>query len=348
MPALTSAILIHGADDLRVGEVETLDPGPGEVSVRVTRGGICPADIALYKLGPSKDPRQKQALIPGSEIAGTVIAIGSGVSRVRPGDRIAVNPLQTCGYCLHCRAGRSLHCSERRFFGSTERFPPTQGGFRETLTCTESQAVPTGQDTPADRAAFASSFAQALHAIRRGGTIAGQRVYVSGCGPLGLLTILAARHAGAREIIAGDLTSKPLQLALRLGADSVINVSTETDALKSLQSHQGMADIAFETAGTSAESAMALSCTRPSGRIVKMAPSGETALSLDLIIAKELECVGAIHFENEFEWAVDLLAKRAVDVAPLLGAAMPFRNARAAFDLAGDRTEATKVQLVFE
>ncbi|NBU14817.1 MAG: L-idonate 5-dehydrogenase [Alphaproteobacteria bacterium] len=348
MSALTSAILIHGADDLRVGEVETLDPGPGEVSVRVTRGGISTADLALYKNGLSKDLRQKQALIPGSEIAGTVIAIGSGVNRVQPGDRVAVNPLQTCGYCLHCRAGRSLHCSERRFFGSNERSLPTQGGFRQTLTCTESQAVPTGQDTPADRAAFAASFAQALHAVRRSGTIAGQRVYISGCGPVGLMTILAARHAGAREIIAGDLTSKPLQLALRLGADSVINVSTETDALKSLQSNQGMADLAFETAGTSVETAMALSFTRPGGRIIHMAPSGETALPLDLMIAKEIECVGAFHFDDEFEWAVDLLAKRAVDVAPLLGAAMPFRNARAAFDLAGDRAEATKVQLVFE
>ena len=157
MSALTSAILIHGADDLRVGEVETLDPGPGEVSVRVTRGGISTADLALYKNGLSKDLRQKQALIPGSEIAGTVIAIGSGVNRVQPGDRVAVNPLQTCGFCLHCRAGWSLHCSERRFFGSNERSLPTQGGFRQTLTCSESQAVPTGQDTPADRAAFAAS-----------------------------------------------------------------------------------------------------------------------------------------------------------------------------------------------
>jgi L-idonate 5-dehydrogenase len=348
MSALTSAILIHGADDLRVGEVETLDPGPGEVSVRIVRGGISAADLALYKNGPSKDPRQKQALIPGSEIAGTVIAIGSGVNRVQAGDRVAINPSLTCGYCVHCRAGRSLHCSERRYFGSTERFPPTQGGFRQTLTCTESQAVPTGQDTPADRAAFAASFAQALHAVRRSATIAGQRVYVSGCGPLGLMTILAARHAGVREIIATDITSKPLQLALRLGADSVINVSTETDALKALKAHQGMADLAFETAGTVAETAMALTCTRPGGRVIHMASSGETALPLDLMISKELECVGAFHFDDEFEWAVDLLAKRAVDVAPLLGAAMPFRNARAAFDLAGDRTEATKVQLVFE
>lgn len=348
MTALTSAILIHGPDDLRVGEVETLDPGPGEISVRVARGGICDADLALYRKGPSKVHRQKQALIPGAEIAGTVIAIGSGVNRVQPGDRIAVNPMQTCGYCLHCHSGRPLHCSERRFLGSPERFPPTQGGFRQTMICTESQAVPTGQDTPADRAAFAASFAQALHAVRRSGRVAGELVYISGCGPLGLLTILAARHAGAREIIAGDVTSKPLQLALRLGADSVINVSTETDALKSLQSNQGMADLSFETAGTSVETAMALSCTRPGGRIIHMAPSGETALPLDLMISKELDCVGAFHFADEFEWAVDLLAKRAVDVAPLLGAAMPFRNARAAFDLAGDRAEATKVQLVFE
>ena len=348
MAALTSAILIHGADDLRIGEVELLDPGPGEVAIRVARGGITATDLLLYQQGPSKDPRQKQPLIPGSEITGTVFAIGSGVTRVRPGDRVALNPSQTCGYCFHCRAGRPLHCNERRFFGSAERFPATQGGFRQSLICAESQAVPAGQETPFDRAAFATSLAQALHAVRVSGKIAGQRVFISGCGPLGLLSLLAARHAGARQIIAGDVTSKPLQLALRLGADAVLNVSAETDALKSLRSDEGMVDIAFETSGTSTETALAFSCVRPGGRIIQMTQGLDMKLGLDLLITKEIQYYGAFRFHEEFEWAVDLLSKRAIDVTPLLGAAMPFRNARAAFDLALDRAEATKVQLVFE
>ena len=348
MPALTSAILIHGADDLRIGDVEMLDPGPGEVAIRVARGGITDADLLLYRQGPSKDPRQKQPLIPGSEISGTVFAIGSGVSRVRPGDRVAINPSQTCGFCFPCRSGRPIHCSERRFFGSAERFPATQGGFRQTFICTEGQAVPTGQETPFDRTAFAASLAQALHAVRVSGKIAGQRVIISGCGPVGLLSLLAARHGGAREIIAADLSSKPLQLALRLGAAMVVNVSEETEVLKSLRSDAGMVDLAFETSGTTLESAFAFSCVKPGGRVIQMAQGVDMMMSPDLLISKEIEYCGAFRFHEEFEWAVDLLAKRTIDTAHLLGAAMPFLNARAAFDLAANREEATKVQLVFE
>lgn len=348
MPALTSAILIHGADDLRIGDVETLDPGPGEVAVRVARGGITEADVLLYRQGPSKDPRQKQPLIPGSEISGTVYAVGSGVSRVRPGDRVAINPSQTCGFCFQCRSGRPIHCSERQFFGSAERFPATQGGFRQTLICTEGQAVPTGQETPFDRTAFAASLAQALHAIRVSGKITGQRVFISGCDPLGLLTLLAARLGGAREIIATDISSKSLQLALRLGADSIINVSAETDALKALRTDIGQVDLAFETSGTSSEAQIAFTCVKPGGRIIQMIQGADVMVAPDLLISKEIEYCGAFRFKEEFEWAVDLLAKRAIDLAHLLGAAMPFRNARAAFDLAANRAEATKVQLVFE
>ena len=232
--------------------------------------------------------------------------------------------------------------------GSAERFPAIQGGFRQSLICAESQAVPTGLDTPFDRSAFASTLAQALHAVRLGGKIAGQRVYISGCGPLGLLSLLAARHAGAREIIAADTSSKPLLLAQRLGAESIMNVSSETDALKSLRKDGGMVDLAFETSGVASEATVAMTCLRPGGRLVQLAHGTEMMPTPDLLISKELEYCGAFRFHEEFEWAVDLLIKRAIDVAPLLGAAMPFRNARAAFDLASDRVEATKVQLVFE
>ncbi len=348
MSALTSAILIHGADDLRIGDVETLDPGPGEIAIRVARGGITEADLLLYRQGPSKDPRQKQPLIPGSEISGTVYAVGSGVSRVRQGDRVAINPSQPCGYCFHCRSGRPIHCGERRFFGTAERYPGTPGGFRQTLICAESQAVPTGQDAPFDRTAFAASLAQALHAVRVGGKIAGQRVFISGCGPLGLLSLLAARHAGAREIIAADISSKPLQLALRLGADSVINVSAETEALKAMRAEMGQVDVAFETSGTSSETGIAFSCVKPGGKIIQMSHGIDMVVPTDLLVSKEIKYCGAFRFHEEFDWAVDLLSKRIIDVAPLLGAAMPFRNARAAFDLAANRAEATKVQLVFE
>ena len=348
MSSKASAILIHSANDLRIGEVETLDPGPGEVAVRVTRGGICGSDLHYYHNGGFGTVRVKEPMVLGHEIAGTVIKIGTGVSRVQPGDRIAVNPSLACGTCALCQRGQPIHCLDMRFYGSAMRFPHVQGGFRETLVCTEAQAVPTGQDTPADLAAFAEPLAVCLHAVRRAGKIAGQRVLITGCGPIGALTILAAHHAGAREIIVTDIASKPLQLALRIGADAVINTKDAPDALSPYTAHKGYADIAFEASGTGKALADAIACVRPGGRIIQIGMGGEVPVPLNLMASKELELAGTFRFYEEFEWAVDLLARRAVDVAPLLSAAIPFRNARAAFDLASDRTQAMKVQLVFE
>ncbi len=348
MSSKASAILIHSANDLRIGEVETLDPGPGEVAVRVTRGGICGSDLHYYHNGGFGTVRVKEPMVLGHEIAGTVIGIGAGVTRVQPGERIAVNPSLACGTCALCRNGQPIHCLDMRFYGSAMRFPHVQGGFRETLVCTEAQAVPTGQDTPADLAAFAEPLAVCLHAVRRAGKIAGQRVMITGCGPIGALTILAARHAGAREIIVTDIASKPLQLALRIGADAVINTKDAPDALLPYAAHKGYADLAFEASGTGKALADAIACVRPGGRIIQIGMGGEVPVPLNLMASKELELAGTFRFYEEFEWAVDLLARRAVDVAPLLSAAIPFRNARAAFDMASDRTQAMKVQLVFE
>ena len=135
---------------------------------------------------------------------------------------------------------------------------------------------------------------------------------------------------------------------MRIGADAVINTKDAPDALSPYTAHKGYADIAFEASGTGKALADAIACVRPGGRIIQIGMGGEVPVPLNLMASKELELAGTFRFYEEFEWAVDLLARRAVDVAPLLSAAIPFRNARAAFDLASDRTQAMKVQLVFE
>ena len=342
------AVVVHGPHDLRIGEVKTDDPGPGEVAVAIARGGICGSDLHYFHEGGFGTVRLREPMVLGHEIAGTITAVGAGVEALKPGDRVAVNPSLPCGTCSYCMNGKPIHCLAMRFYGSAMRFPHIQGGFRETLVCTEAQAVPTGQDTPPDIAAFAEPLAVCLHAVRRAGPIAGRRVLVTGCGPIGALTVLAARHAGAREIVVTDIAAPALAIALKIGADHALNTRADPDALIPYQQNKGYFDVAFEASGNPVALAGAMSAVMPGGRIVQIGMGGEAPIPLNVTVSKELELVGTFRFHEEFAWAVELLASRAITVAPLLSATIPFRNARAAFELASDRTRAMKVQLAFD
>ncbi len=348
MSGQTRAVIIHSAHDLRVGEVPLLDPGPGEVAVTVTRGGICGSDLHYFHDGGFGTVRLKEPMVLGHEIAGTVTAIGSGVTTVQPGDRVAVNPSLPCGNCRYCNAGLQIHCLSMRFYGSAMRFPHVQGGFRERLVCTAEQAVATGNTTPPELAAFAEPLAVCLHAIRRAGPLAGMRVLVTGCGPIGALTVLAARHAGAREIVVTDVAAPALGIAIKIGADAAYNTKDAPDSLDSFKLDKGYFDIGFEASGNGRALVDAIGCVAPRGRIVQIGMGGEVAVPLNLVASKEIELAGTFRFFEEFNWAVELLASRAIDVAPLLSATIPFTNARSAFELASDRSQSMKVQLTFD
>jgi L-idonate 5-dehydrogenase len=125
------ALTIHGAGDLRLDERPRVDPGPGEVEVRIAFGGICGSDLHYLHQGGVGNFRLREPMALGHEVAGVVARTGAGVTSVREGDRVGVHPARPCGTCDLCLAGRSNLCLEMRFLGSAMRFPHVQGGFSE-------------------------------------------------------------------------------------------------------------------------------------------------------------------------------------------------------------------------
>ena len=191
-------LVIHAPLDLRVEEyAEATALGPQDVLVRIGAGGICGSDLHYYRHGGFGTVRLKEPMVLGHEVAGTVTAVGETVKRVRPGDRVAVNPSLACGACEYCAAGLVNHCLDMRFYGSAMRFPHVQGAFRDVLMCAEAQAVPIASHVSLGQAAFAEPLAVCLHAVRQSGGVKGKRVLVTGCGPIGCLLILAARYRGS-------------------------------------------------------------------------------------------------------------------------------------------------------
>ena len=265
---------------------------------------------------------------------------------VQPGERVAVNPSLPCGHCRFCLRGMANHCLDMRFYGSAMRTPHVGGGFREVLVCDARQAVPA--DMPAERAAFAEPLSVCLHAARQAGDLLGARVLVTGAGPIGALCVMVARLAGARDVVATDLTAAPLAIVRRVGADIALNLRETPDALGSYGADKGWFDVVFECSGSGAALAGAIPAARPGAVIVQVGLGGaETPVPLNAVVAKEITLRGTFRFHEEFAHAVAILARGAIDVAPLLTETVKLADAVRAFDLASDRTRAMKVQLVF-
>jgi L-idonate 5-dehydrogenase len=342
------AVVIHAPHDLRIDEAAVPAVGPNQVKVRIRAGGICGSDLHYYHHGGFGTVRLRQPMILGHEIAGEVMEIGAGVTRVAPGDRIAVNPSQPCGHCKFCLEGLANHCLDMRFYGSAMRNPHMDGGFREVLVCSEAQAVKLPDGLSMEIAAFAEPLSVCLHAARQAGPLLGKRVLVTGTGPIGALAILVARQAGAREVVATDITDAPLQIARRIGADAAINSAADPDALAKFKTDKGYFDTVFEASGSGIALSGALEMTRPRGVIVQLGlGGGEMTLPVNMLVAKEISLRGTFRFHEEFAWAVDFLGAGAIDVSPLLTEVLPLDQAVRAFDLATDRTRAMKVQLAF-
>jgi L-idonate 5-dehydrogenase len=340
------AAIIHAPRDLRIEDANVPALGPRDVKVRIRAGGICGSDLHYYLHGGFGAIRLQQPMILGHEIAGEVMEVGAEVTRVRPGARVAVNPSQPCGHCRFCLNGKANHCLDMRFYGSAMRMPHVHGGFREVLVCSEAQAVPVPDDLPLEKAAFAEPLSVCLHAARQAGSLLGKRVLVTGTGPIGALAIQVARQAGAREVIATDITDAPLALARRIGADVALNTASDPAALTRFRADKGYFDTVFEASGSAAALAGALEVTRPAGVIVQLGlGGGDMTLPVNLLVSKEISLRGTFRFHEEFIWAVDFLATGKIDASPLLTEIVPLSEAVRAFNLAADRTRAMKVQL---
>ncbi|WP_047458705.1 L-idonate 5-dehydrogenase [Rhizobium rhizogenes] len=340
------AIVAHAAKDLRIEDYPEEEPGAGEVKLKLATGGVCGSDLHYYHHGGFGAVRLKQPMILGHEVSATVTALGPGVEGLEVGQLVAVSPSRPCRTCRYCQEGLHNQCLNMRFYGSAMPFPHIQGAFRETLVADAIQCVPADGLT-AGEAAMAEPLAVTLHATRRAGEMLGKRVLVTGCGPIGVLSILAARRAGAAEIVATDLSDFTLSVAKQAGADRVINTKQEPEALAAYSTDKGTFDVLYECSGAQAALVGGIAALRPRGIIVQLGIGGEMTLPMLAITAKELDLRGSFRFHEEFSVGVSLMRKGLIDVKPLITHSVPLNDAISAFEIASDRSRAMKAQIVF-
>jgi threonine 3-dehydrogenase len=318
-----------GVGHISVVEVEKPAPGPGEVLLRVAACGICGTDVHVYHWGNFAH-RMKLPTVMGHEMSGVVEAVGPGVTRVRPGARVSVESHLPCGRCYTCHRGWSHVCPNTRYPGID-----FNGGFAPYTVLPEQIVWPLPEGISTEAAAMMEPFGIAVHASLEGSGVSGLNVVVAGCGPIGLMNIAVARALGANRILATDVNAMRLKMALAMGADEVVDVSSEDAAGRIAAMTRGRgADVAIEYSARPESIAMAGSSLTPGGELRLLGvPSGEFALDLEPWLFKGL-VVRSLHGRRLFsswEHATNLLLDRKVSIEPLISHRLPLREAETGF-----------------
>jgi len=343
-PQLMDSLVLNAPGQLRVERRPIPEPGPGEVRVRVTHAGICGSDIHYFRHGGYGQVRMSAPMVLGHEVAGRVDRLGPGVgpAQAEIGDPVAVDPAQPCGLCRACRDGRQRLCEKMRFMGSALRDPPVEGGFSQYVVCSAHRAIRLAGENGLESGVLSEPLAVALHAVGQlGRASAGERLLITGFGPIGALALLAARHAGYNDISVADIARAPLALAARLGAQRVIDLRRERPEP---QSHAA----GLECAGHAAALQTMVASLSSGGHMVQVGlMTTDVPMPVNEITLRELSVEGSFRFDAEFRVAARLISEGIIDVSAIVTEAFPYQEAASAMQAAQNREHSIKVLLTF-
>jgi L-iditol 2-dehydrogenase len=331
------ALVYLGPGRMELQEVPDPDPGPGEVVIASRASAICGSDLHGFR---EASPRRVPPLIMGHETVGEIAATGEGVEPSLVGRRVVLKPIVGCGTCDECRAGDINHCATGRLVGRD-----LPGGFAERFVVPERAAVPIPPDMPDDVATLTEPLANAVHVASRG-VRPGDRVFVIGAGPIGVLMARAAMLFGATDVHVTDPVAERLRLAEAQGAVALNAGGDPGDAVRAATGGRGP-DLVIDAAGFEATWALGLRAVRTGGRIYQVG-LGAASGSLDYfaVLGKEATITGSYAWtDDDFARALDLLAAGEVDPTGWI-TRMPLEGGQSAFEeLTGGQPGRFKVVL---
>ena len=289
-------------------------PAEGEVVIRVKAAGICHSDVAAYQ---GKHTFRCPPVITGHELAGEVVAIGPAVSRVRSGDRVAVEPHVGCGRCVYCRSGAYHECPEKRYVGVGDWI----GAFAEYVLATESMCHVIPEAMSYEEGAALEPCCVGLHAVRLAKLQMGEQVAILGVGAIGMMTLLAARLAAPGQIIVSDPSPAKRELARRLGADVAIDPTAQEvlQAIRAATDGEGV-DVVFICVAKDEVLTQALESCRRIGRLVIIASffQGGPLLARE-IQSRERTVIGSsMYTADDYQLAIRLWHKGRLPLRDLI------------------------------
>ena len=317
MEIAPAAVLVRPGE-IRIEDRAVPAPGPGQVLVEVSAVGVCGSDVHYFTEGRIGDFVVEAPLVLGHEAAGVVRALGPGTEgRLSEGQRVAMEPGVPCRRCRACRSGAYNLCPDVRFFAT----PPVDGTFARYVVHDEDFCYPLPDDVSDDAGALLEPLSVGVWAAWKARIGVGDRVIVTGAGPIGLLATAVARASGAVEVVVGDTQPARLALAERMGATAVV------DSGAGRGSDGGPfagteADVLVECSGSPQALEAGLRGLRGGARavVVGMSPESRVPVPLSLVQNREIELTGTFRYANTYPAALALASSGAVRLDDLVSA----------------------------
>ncbi|NSW57356.1 MAG: alcohol dehydrogenase catalytic domain-containing protein [Armatimonadetes bacterium] len=342
MSSMTAGAFFTGERALVVRTFDVGTPGPGEVLIDVAAAGVCGSDLHQWA-GRWNRPE----FVPGHEVSGVISQIGPGVQNLTPGDAVTVEPFIYCGRCRYCLAGRYFHCRDMAFLTLH-----AHGGFAQRMIAPDYAVYRLPDGLSLDTGALCEPCAVAVHGARLGSVCPDDDVLVIGAGTIGLMSVAAAKHLGARRIAAICRYEHQAKAARSLGAD--VTLAPDQATLEGVSSvFPDGPDVVMEAVGSSGRGLpQALAVAGKMARIVLMGGNTGPINDIDMapVITKELViygsgCYSQVGLRRDFEVALDVLAGNPEAFRDLITHRFPLSRVQEAFETAYDkgRTGAIKV-----
>ncbi|NLV74501.1 MAG: alcohol dehydrogenase catalytic domain-containing protein [Chloroflexi bacterium] len=327
------ALRLYGPRDLRLVEEPTPVPAPGQVLLRVRSVTVCHSDIHYYHDGHIGDTHATVPLVLGHEFSAEVVSVPEGVTHIKPGDLVAVEPAVSCGHCWACIEGNPNICEYLQFSGT----PPLDGALREYMSYRPEFCFALPKDMTADEGALLEPLGVALYAWDLGRLRVAETVAIVGCGPIGLLAVQLARIAGASQILAVEPLAYRRELAERWGAIALDPADDLEARVKTLTHGRGV-DLVIEMAGALPAQDTASRLARRGGKVllVGIPPEDQILMSHHVPRRKDLNIHVVRRMKHTYPRAIKLVQQKMIAVMPLATHHFRLDQASEAFELVSE------------
>jgi L-iditol 2-dehydrogenase len=309
------AVKLTGIKRFEMFEVpDTAVVKPGEVKIKMIVMGICGSDIHYYNTGRIGTQVIKYPFTVGHEGAGIVVETGEDVTRVKPGDRIAIEPAMPCFHCDQCLSGRHHTCRNLKFLGNPGQ---AEGLLSEYIVMPETSCYPIPPKLSFDDAAITEPLAIGVYAVERAGNLEGKNIGILGVGPIGESVLLPALVGGVGKVYAADKIGRRLEYARKNGAFWVGNPD-EMDIVKEIFGKEPLGlDVVFECCGQPEALAQAVDLLKPGGKlmVVGIPESNTVSFNINQLRHKEITVINIRRQNNCVEKAISLIETGKISVA---------------------------------
>ena len=312
------AAILYGKKDIRIEQVPMQLVGDNQVLIRIKAVGICGSDLHYYEhFGMGESYKLTEPQILGHEPSGQVVQVGKNVTGLAMGARVTIEPGEICFKCFQCKSGHYNLCPDVHFLST----PANKGAFAEYLVMDADMLFKIPDTMSYDIACMAEPLSVGINACKQAEAGPGKSLLILGAGPIGLLTLVAARAYGVTNLIICDIQDSRLVLAKKFGAKHVFNSAkvSSKEEIKRLTDGVGV-DCCIETAGNPITHELTVSLTRKGGNIALVGIPKDTHVPINVfdIIDKELTIRGVFRYANTYRTAIEILESGIVNFEEMI------------------------------